>query len=171
MRSSQERRGSHRSSITLPDLKLPRGCVAEWSVQANKDGFLDWEGFSSGIAKALKADADRLKKMADMHALPTSGTEKMMKSLQGRKGRGLGARLLARPVKAREIEAFLCQCEERALVQALTHTKKEMYRCQVILQKLNSKKEEEEEEEEKRKKGENITTATSSGLCHCVDQQ
>ena len=145
--------------------------MAEWSVQANKDGFLDWDGFSSGIAKALQGDADRLKKMAETHAPPTSETEKMMKSLQGRKGRGLGARLLARPVKAREIEAFLCQCEERALVQALTHTKKEMYRCQVILQKLTSKeKEEEEEEKEKGEKRErdSITNTTPSGLCHCV---
>ena len=112
--------------------------MEEWQSLANKDGFLDWEGFSSGLSKALQADAPRLQKMAAASSkAPPTQVERMMKSLQeGHKGRGLGHRLLARPVKEREIEAFLGQCEGKSLVQALAHVKKEVYRCQLRLQQL-----------------------------------
>ena len=107
-----------------PESKVPQGCVDEWRTQADSDGYLDWEGFSKGLAKALRADATRL---SDVQA-----------SSLKLSGRGFS---LARPVEAKEIEAFLCQCEGNVLVQALARTKKEVYRCHKSLQQLERDKE------------------------------
>ena len=94
--------------------------MQQWSAQANKDGYLDWDGFSQGLVKSLEADAARLKKMATVQTPPTDAD----KSLQG-KG-----------VESREIEEFLCRCEGRSLVQALAQARKEVYRCQMSLDQL-----------------------------------
>ncbi len=109
--------------------------MEEWSIEANKDGYLDWEGFSTGLARALQKDAMGLGKMADTQTPPTEA-ERMLRSIQLRKGCGA-----IRPVEAGEIEAFLSRCEGRMLVQALARTKKEMYRCELSLQQLISEQE------------------------------
>lgn len=98
--------------------------MEEWSAQANKDGYLDWESFSLGLAKALQTDASRLRKMADV---PPTEAVRMM---QASKRRGS---LLEKGVESREIEEFLCRCEVGKLVQALALARKEVYRCQMQL--------------------------------------
>ena len=110
--------------------KLPRGCVEEWRAQADKHGYLNWEGFSTGLAQALKADSARLKA-----AFSSSCTDAKRKQ-DSSKVVGLGVSMLTNPIEASEIEAFLTQCNRSSLVQALTRTKKEVYRCQVNLQTM-----------------------------------
>ena len=131
--------------------RLPRGCVEEWRSRADQDGYLDWEGFSTGLANALQADASRLRNMADS---ATSSAERMSNhhhhhnpSLQASQGRGLGAWLLTKPVEGREIEGFLSSsCDGGMLVQALVRTKKEVYRCQRSLQQLEEEAAKEDKE-------------------------
>lgn len=99
--------------------------MEEWKAVANKDGYLNWEGFSTGLARALEIDASRLKELSTTKTLPPET-----------KGYGLGASMLQNPVKAEEIESFLSSCDGRALVQTLARMKKEVYHCQRNLQQM-----------------------------------
>lgn len=114
--------------------------MEEWSLQANNDGYLNWEGFSLGLTRALQADTTRLRKVPEEDT-PSTGAKRTLKSLQVSKGRGTGVSLLAKGVEAREIEEFLCQCEGRKLVQALALVRKEVYRCQMSLEQLTTERE------------------------------
>lgn len=102
--------------------KLPQGCLKAWNEVANQDGYLDWEAFSAGVERALKADRFRLRKRR-----PSSPTvaEQTLHSLQRRVG-AVGPR----PVTSEEMQKFLSLCERQALVQALARARKEVYNCQ-----------------------------------------
>lgn len=115
-------------------MKLPQGCVKEWSAQANKDGYLDWDGFSQGLVKALESDATRLRKIASVQTPPTDAKRMLQ-------GEGHGS-FPMKGVECREIEEFLCRCEGRNLVQALAQARKEVYRCQMSLHQLAAEREE-----------------------------
>ena len=99
---------------------LPRSCVKFWSEYANAEGYLDWERFSGGLEKAMKADSLRLSK-GRRTPLP-SEAEQTLQALQRREAPS--------HVKAGEIEQFLASCGGDALMQALARTRKEVYNCQ-----------------------------------------
>ncbi len=111
--------------------------MQEWRERADKNGYLNWEGFSSGLAKALERDASRLKKTFQDRSKQTEA-EKRLNYLKGHKGRGFGTSLLLNPVEGSEIEMFLASCDGRSLVQALARTKKEVYRTQMNLQQMSA---------------------------------
>lgn len=107
--------------------KLPRGCAKVWSELADRDGYLDWERFSRGLEKALKADSFRLSKGGGT----PSEAERRLKALQK-------TELKVPHVKAEDIEAFLISCGPEGLVRALARTRKEVYNAQRSLHTLAS---------------------------------
>ena len=107
--------------------KLPRGLLEQWRSAADDNGYLDWDRFSSALKKAIEEDKPRLSKSQT----PTKGDEKLL-ALQKQKG------TLAPRVRAEEIEAFLSSCRGNVLAQALSRTRKEVYKCQMSLHQLES---------------------------------
>ena len=112
------------SDLSTP--MLPRGCVEFWKEYSTSDGYLDWEMFSGGLEKALKADSFRLSKKE-----PLTEAELRLKALRSE------IAPLSK-VKAADIEGFLASCKADALVQALVRTRKEVFRCQTSLHTLTS---------------------------------
>ncbi len=103
---------------------LPRGCLELWSQLASPDGYLDWDTFSAGMERALKADRFRLGK-GELSS--PSKAEQTLHALQrglGREGRGTSL------ASSEEMELFLSSCEQGPLVQALARTRKDVYNCQ-----------------------------------------
>ena len=110
-------------------IKLPRGLPEQWRVAADDNGYLDWERFSSALKKAIEEDKPRLSK-SDGSETPPSFSEEKMSVFQQRKG------AQAPRVRAEEIEMFLSSCRGDILTQALSRTKKEVYKCQMSLHQL-----------------------------------
>ena len=112
---------------------LPRGCIKQWRKAASNDGYLNWESFSSGLEKALAADATRLSQLKG--DLNPSRAEQKLQAL-----RGIDSKLpssTSRTVQASEVEAFLLSsCSAEKLVQALAKTKREAYKYQQSLSKM-----------------------------------
>ena len=113
------------------NIKLPRGLPEQWRAAADDNGYLDWERFSSALKKALEEDKHRLNKADRSQAPPSFGEEKMS-VFQQRKG------AQAPRVRAEEIEMFLSSCKGDILAQALSRTRKEVYKCQMSLHQLES---------------------------------
>ena len=108
--------------------------MEEWSALANKRGYLDWDGFSTGLARALRANAPRLTGTPQ----PPQQAEGVGAGRTSHRGRGSGVSLLRHPVEPGEIERFLGGCDGGVLVEALARCKKEEYRCQMSLQQMTS---------------------------------
>ena len=109
---------------------LPRGLTEQWRSAADDSGYLDWERFSTALEKALEEDR---------HHLSRSGGFKMAREgsemeAGSRKKHGS----LAPRVPAEEIEMFLSRCGGEVLAQALSRTRKEVYKCQMSLHQLES---------------------------------
>ena len=111
--------------------KLPRSLPEQWRAAADDNGYLDWERFSSALKKALEDDKPRLSKSDGSQKPPNYGEEKLP-VFQQRKGS------LAPRVRAEEIEMFLSSCKGSVLAQALSRTRKEVYKCQMSLHQLES---------------------------------
>ena len=101
---------------------LPRDCEKFWRQSATPDGFLDWNGFSGGLEKALRADEERLSK---------GGFS------QPKQGHMMRASPVAQ-VTSGEIERFLSSCDAESLVRALAKTGRDVYRWQVSIHKRSS---------------------------------
>ena len=114
-------------------IKLPRGLPDKWRAAADDNGYLDWEKFSSALKKALEEDKPRLLSSDGSQTPPNFGTEEKMSNFQQRK---VGAQ--APRVRAEEIELFLSRCKGDILAQALSRTRKEVYKCQMSLHQLES---------------------------------
>lgn len=115
-------------------MKLPRSLPEKWRAAADDNGYLDWERFSSAMKKALEEDKPRLLSKTDgSQTPPTFGAEGKMSSFQQR---NKGAQ--APRVRAEEIEMFLSSCKGGILAQALSRTRKEVYKCQMSLHQLES---------------------------------
>lgn len=112
-------------------IKLPRGLPEQWRAAADDNGYLDWERFSSALKKAIEEDKPRLSKSDGSETPPNFGEEKMA-AYQQRKG------AQAPRVRAEEIEMFLSSCKGDTLAQALSRTRKEVYKCQMSLHQLES---------------------------------
>ena len=113
------------------NIKLPRGLPEYWCAASDDNGYLDWERFSSALKKALEEDKPRLSKTDGSQTPPSFGEEKMS-VFQQRKG------AQAPRVRAEEIEMFLSTCKGDILAQALSRTRKEVYKCQMSLHQLES---------------------------------
>ena len=105
------------------NIKLPRGLPEKWRAAADDNGYLDWERFSSALNRALEEDKPRLSKTDSSQTPP---------NFQQRKG------AQAPRVRAEEIEMFLSSCKGDILAQALSRTRKEVYKCQMSLHQLES---------------------------------
>ena len=114
-------------------IKLPRGLPEKWRAAADDNGYLDWEKFSSALKKALEEEKPRLLSSDGSQTPPNFGTEEKMSNFQRRK---VGAQ--APRVRAEEIEMFLSRCKGDILAQALSRTRKEVYKCQMSLHQLES---------------------------------
>lgn len=102
--------------------------MKEWKALADENGYLDWEGFSTGLARALEADSSRL---LEMKSQEHDHFEKQSSSLQrGIDSWDCGISMLRSPVEAEEIEWFLSRCSGETLVQTLARMRKEVYRHQ-----------------------------------------
>ena len=111
---------------------LPRGLVEQWRSSADDSGYLDWEKFSAAVEKALEEDKHRLSTSGRTPQAAGDERNKMESSPQ-KKDRSLAPR-----VSAGEIEAFLSMCRGDVLAQALSRTRKEVYKCQMSLHQLES---------------------------------
>ena len=111
-------------------IKLPRGLPEKWRAAADDNGYLDWEKFSSALKKALEEDKPRLLSSDGSQTPPNFGAEEKMSNFQQRK--------VAPRVRAEEIEMFLSRCKGDILAQALSRTRKEVYKCQMSLHQLES---------------------------------
>ena len=106
--------------------KLPQDCEAFWRRSATSEGFLDWDGFSGGLEKALKADEERLGKRKSF--TPTQAEQ-------------AAARSPVAQVTAGEIECFLASCQAGSLMKALAKAGRDVHRWQVSIHKQNSAEE------------------------------
>ena len=118
---------SHWPADLLALSKLPRDCEAFWRQSATEDGLVDWDGFSGGLEKALKADEERLAR----GELP-SQAEQSLRSLQTAASRPVAQ------VTSGEIERFLSSCRAGSLVKALARAGRDMHRWQVSIHKQNA---------------------------------
>ena len=110
--------------------KLPRGLSEQWRTAADDNGYLDWEKFSSALKKALEEDKPRLSRneltsTSRHEGNPSAHPEQKIANRAPR-------------VTAEEIETFLSDCRGDVLVQALSRTRKDVYKCQMSLHKLES---------------------------------
>lgn len=113
-------------SIWPSDNKLPRDCERFLRQKANPEGFVNWEGFSSGLVEALRADEERLKKRSSK----TSHLDKNPSYMQ--------AGNCVATVTSGEIERFLSSCNSGSLVKALAKAGRDVHRWQVSIHKQNS---------------------------------
>ena len=112
---------SHLPAVTTSVSNLPRDCERFWRLNATPEGFVDWDGFSGGLEKALKADEERI-----------------------RNGTSAGRRPVQSPpssvaqVTSGEIERFLSSCQADSLVRALAKAGRDVHRWQVSIHRQNS---------------------------------
>ena len=114
--------------------RLPRDLPEHWRRAADDNGYLDWERFSSGLKEALDEDRHRLSQTA------AEGLKQMASTLSSAnhsQQRSSSAAVAPR-VTPEEIEAFLSKCRREILAQALSRTRKEVYKCQMSLHQLES---------------------------------
>ena len=109
---------SHLSAVG----NLPRDCEKFWRLSVTPEGFVDWDGFSGGLEKALKADEERIRK---------KGTSTSHRPVQSP---GSSVAL----VTSGEIERFLSMCQADSLVRALAKAGRDVHRWQVSIHKQNS---------------------------------
>ncbi len=120
--------------INSIETKFPSGCIKNWKAVADKDGYLDWDAFSSGLITALQKDQAERKEFSE------DEISKKSKECHG-ENYSLGKSILINPVKSSEIEEFLSECDGKNLVKTLAQMKKEVYKCQSALQQQQLQKE------------------------------
>ena len=125
------------------DPKIPEGCVKHWKSCADKDGYLDWDKFSTGIQLALKEDGSRLSRDSEAE-LPQSEAERKLRALRQAKKDHTGslnseqAMTPLSRVGAEEIEMFLSACSRDKLTKALTRLRKDLYKGQLSIHRLTT---------------------------------
>ena len=106
---------------------LPRDLEKFWRQSANSEGYLDWEGFSGGLKKALVAADEQFRK-----GRVTSSTYKQSTACKPTTRKPLPQ------VTSGELERFLSSCHNDSLVKALAKAGKDVHRWQVSIHKQNS---------------------------------
>ena len=125
------------------DSKIPDGCMKQWKSCADKDGYLDWDKFSTGLQLALKEDASRLSRDGEAE-LPQSEAERKLRALRQAKKEHTGSEQTTRstpplsPVGAEEIEMFLSACSREKLTKTLTRLRKDLYKGQLSIHRLTT---------------------------------
>ena len=100
---------------------LPRDCETFWRLSATPEGFVDWDGFSNGLRKALKADEERIRKgMSAVYRPVQSPVSSVAQVTSG------------------EIERFLSTCQADSLVRALAKAGRDVHRWQVSIHRQSS---------------------------------
>ena len=113
--------------------KLPRGLPGQWRSAADDSGYLDWERFSSALEKALEEDKPRLIRSEATQKSSRFEEDNSTSATRQQKSASLAPR-----VTVEEIEVFLSRCRGNVLAQALSRTRKEVYKCQMSLHQLES---------------------------------
>ena len=108
--------------------------MRHWTRCANKDGYIDWEGFSTGLQLALSEDTARLTRV-NKSDIPRSKAEQRLASLRLKGAAGQGSPPLSQ-VAATDIESFLSECNREVLMQSLRRMRKEVYRGQLSMHRM-----------------------------------
>lgn len=106
---------------------LPRDIEKFWRQSANSEGFVDWEGFSGGLKKALVAADEQLRK-----GIVASSTLQQSTACKPTAKKPLSQ------VTAGEIEQFLSGCHTGSLVKALAKAGKDVHRWQASIHQQSS---------------------------------